>query len=84
MPKVVHILEARYLAPYKLRLQFDDGRECTVDFGPFLNRSDHPSVRACLDVKQFKGFTLEDGMLHWNDFDLAFPMAQLYEGSISP
>jgi len=24
-----------------------------------------------------------DGVLHWNDFDLVFPMADLYEGKIS-
>jgi len=32
MPKVVQIESARFVAPYKLRLQFDDGHENTVDF----------------------------------------------------
>ena len=83
MPKVVQIESARFVAPYELRLQFDDGHESTVDFGPFLKSSEHPSIRVYLDLKQFKNFTLEDGMLHWNDFDLVFPMADLYEGKIS-
>ena len=82
MPKVVQIESARYVAPYKLRLQFDDGHESVVDFGVFLKNSDHPSIRAYLDLKQFKNFTLEDGVLYWNDFDLVFPMAELYKGQI--
>lgn len=82
MPKVVQIESARFAAPYKLRLQFDDGHESTVDFGPFLKNSEHPSIRAYLDLKRFKNFTVEDGVLHWNDFDLVFPMAELYEGKI--
>ncbi|HXR04536.1 MAG TPA: DUF2442 domain-containing protein [Verrucomicrobiae bacterium] len=83
MPKVVQIESARFVAPYKLRLQFDDGHTNTVDFGPFLKNSEHPSIRAYLDSKKFKSFTVEDGVLHWNDFDLVFPMADLYEGKIS-
>jgi hypothetical protein len=54
-----------------------------VDFGPFLKNSEHPSIRAHLVLKRFKNFTVEDGVLHWNDFDLVFPMADLYEGKIS-
>jgi hypothetical protein len=83
MPKVVQIESARLVAPYKLRLQFDDGHENTVDFGPFLKNSEHPSIRAYLDLKRFKNFAVEGGVLHWNDFDLVFPMADLYEGKIS-
>jgi len=82
-PKVVQIESARFVAPCKLHLQFDDGHENTVDFGPFLKNSEHPSLRAYLDLKRFKNFTVEDGVLHWNDFDLVFPMADLYEGKIS-
>ena len=82
MPKVVQIEAARYVAPYKLILRFDDDHESTVDFGPFLKNSDHPSIRAYLDLKQFKNFAVENGMLQWNDFDLVFPMAELYEGTI--
>ncbi len=83
MPKVVQIEAARYIAPYKLYLRFDDGHESTVDFGPFLKNSHHPSIRAYLDLKQFKNFVIENGVLQWNDFDLVFPMTGLYEGRIS-
>lgn len=80
--KVVAIESAAYVAPYRLRIRFDDGKENLVDFGPFLTASAHPSIRAYLDKTRFKQFTLEDGFLHWDDFSLLFPMADLYEGMI--
>jgi hypothetical protein len=82
MPKVVQIESVRYISGYKLGIRFSDGHASTVDFGPFLKSSEHPSIRAYLDLNRFKHFSLEDGMLHWNDFDLVFPMAELYEGAI--
>lgn len=82
MPKVVQIEAARHVSGYKLGIRFSDGHVSSVDFGPFLKASEHPSIRAYLDLKRFKEFTLEDGVLHWNDFDLVFPMAELYEGRI--
>jgi len=82
MPKVVRAEAVRHISGHKLGARFNDGHASTVDFGPFLKSSVHPSIRAYLDVKRFKNFTLEDGVLYWNDFDLVFPMAELYEGQI--
>lgn len=83
MPKVVRIVAVEYIPPYKLRLRFDDGHENIVDFALFLSRSRHPAIQSYHDRKRFRQFTLEDGFLHWNDFDLVFPMADLYAGKIS-
>jgi hypothetical protein len=83
MPKVVQIEAVRHISGYKLGIRFSDGHVSTVDFEPFLSGSPHPSIRAYLDLKRFKSFTLEDGVLHWNDFDLVFPMADLYYGKIA-
>jgi hypothetical protein len=83
MPKVVRIEAVRHVTAYKLCVRFDDGHESTVDFGPFLKNSAHPAIRVYLDMKRFKDFTVEDGVLHWNDFNLVFPMTDLYAGKIS-
>ena len=83
MPRIVKITAVRYLAAHKLCIRFDDDHESIVNFGPFLKSSAHPSIRAYLDLKRFKSFTVEDGVLHWNDFDLVFPMVDLYNGNIS-
>lgn len=73
---------AKYLADYVIRIKFSDGKEKLVDFKPFLSKSLHPSITAYLDEKKFSNFSLIDGNLNWNDFDLIFPLADLYTGQI--
>ena len=78
----VAIEQAEYTNGYILRLRFDDGKEANLDFAPFLHQSLNPLIRQYLDIEKFKNFTLEYGDLHWNDYDLCFPIADLYEGRI--
>ena len=73
---------AEYVKDYILRLKFSDGKEMEVDFGPFLRQSLDPLVRKYLDVEVFKQFTLEHGDLFWNDYDLCFPVADLYDDQL--
>jgi len=82
MPKLIDITSADYVEQYQLHLVFSDGKERTVDFEPFLTASLNPMIRQYLDLEQFKNFIIENGDLHWNDYDLCFPIADLYEGRI--
>ena len=73
---------AKYLSDYVIRIRFSDGKEKLVDFKPFLSKSLHPSIKKYLDEKKFSNFTLTDGNLNWNDYDLIFPLSDLYKGQI--
>ena len=79
---VIAIEEAQYIKDYTLRLNFSDGKELEIDFGPFLHRSLNPLIKKYLDIDMFKRFTIENGDLFWNDYDLCFSTADLYEGKI--
>lgn len=79
---VIEIEAAEYVEDYKLRLRFSDSQERVIDFGPFLHSSLNPLINKYLDLEQFKRFTVEYGDLYWNDYDLCFPIADLYEGRI--
>jgi len=79
---VINVKSAEYRQDYKLRLVFSDAKECIVDFGPFLHSSFNPMIRKYLDQAEFKNFTIEYGDLYWNDYDLCFPVADLYENRI--
>jgi len=70
------------LSDYKVRLNFSDGAERVVDFEPFLSSSQNPMIRAYLDPQKFEGFRLEHGDLIWDDYELCFPIANLYEGRL--
>ena len=79
----INIAKAEYVDGLRLRIAFDDGVERVVDFEPFLSKSMHPDIRKYLDKRRFKKFTVDRGHLHWNDYDLIFPIADLYAGHIS-
>jgi len=73
---------AKYLSDYAIRLTFSDGIEKIVDFKPFLSKSLHPTIKKYLDEKKFSDFSLVDGNLNWNNYDLIFPISDLYMGRV--
>ena len=80
--KVINIVSVTQIDKYKLRLSFDDGVVQDVDFGKFLNKAPHPDIRAYLDENRFNAFRLEHGELVWGDYDLCFPIMDLYLNQI--
>ena len=79
---LISIQTAQYQPDYKLHIHFNDGADKTVDFKPFLSQSQHPGIRAFLQPEKFQSFRLEHGDLVWGDYDLCFPVADLYRGEI--
>jgi hypothetical protein len=73
---------ADYADGCRLRLKFSDGSRRTVDFKPFLENAQHPAIRKYLDPNWFQKFSVENGDLHWNHYDLSFPIDELYRGTI--
>jgi len=78
----IEVKEARYIGDFAIRIFFNDGSERLVDFKPFLSNSVHPSIKKYLHEKKFRQFEIKDGNLNWNDYDLIFPVSDLYAGSI--
>jgi hypothetical protein len=79
---VVEIVSAVYLGGYKLQISFNDDHVQIVDFEPFMQSSLNPLIRKYLDPVLFQQFSIEAGDLHWNDYDLCFPIADLYENNL--
>jgi hypothetical protein len=80
--KVINVVSATQIGKYQLHLCFDDQSSQDVDFGPFLSQSQHPYIRAYLDDARFSAYRLEYGELVWGDFDLCFPIIDLYNNQI--
>lgn len=81
-PATINIVAAEQVADFRILLRFDDGTEQIVDFKPFLSNSLHPDIRAWLDPARFSTFRLEYGELVWGDYELCFPMIDLYRNQI--
>lgn len=80
--QIINIVAATQMGDCKLRLKFDDGTVQVVNFKPFLQRSQHPEIKAYLDENRFSTFKLEHGELVWGDFELCFPIMDLYNNQI--
>jgi hypothetical protein len=78
----IEIKSVRYIGDFAVRIYFSNGVNKLVDFRPFLESSIHPSIRKYLDESRFKEYQILDGNLNWNDYDMIFPIEDLYEGRV--
>ncbi len=76
------ILKAKYLSDFVIRIFFNDSTEMLVDFKPFLQKSNHPAISKYLNEDKFADYKIIDGNLNWNDYDMIFPIWDLYQGKI--
>jgi Protein of unknown function (DUF2442) len=83
MIHAANLLKAvKHLDQHTLNLRFNDGACRTIDFAPFLSRSQHPQIRSFIEPAKFASFRVEHGDLVWGDYDLCFPIADLYAGRV--
>lgn len=72
------IQQAEYLNDFKIKLIFSDGKKNIVDFEPFLISATNPMTKKYTDKIYFKNFRLTHGDLEWNDYEMCFPIWDLY------
>tara|TARA_R110001592_G_scaffold82752_3_gene245001 strand:+ start:298 stop:576 length:279 start_codon:yes stop_codon:yes gene_type:complete len=78
-PKVV---DANYVGDFSIRISFSDQSQKLVDFKSFIDNSTHPDVFKYKKEDIFKAFEIKEGNLSWNDFEMIFPLSDLYRGFI--
>lgn len=78
----IKITEAHYISGYSIDMTFSDSSKQTIDFEPFLLKSTIPNINKYLDKGKFKRFSIIDGNLNWKNYDLTFPVENLYAGKI--
>jgi len=80
--QVISVEKVNQLSDFKLELEFNDRTQQVIDFYPFLSRSLNPLIRKYLSPEELSKFEIDEGDLEWNDYDLCFPIAGLYENKI--
>jgi hypothetical protein len=80
--ELIEIKLAKYIGDFAIRITFNNGFNRLVDFKPFLESSKHPSIREYLNEDKFKSFEIIDGNLNWNNYDMIFPISDLYRSEI--
>ena len=67
-----------------VELVFNDNTRQIIDVGQFIRSHPHPQYNKYLDEAEFNKFTIDDGNIVWgDDWDLVFPIEQLYSGVIA-
>jgi hypothetical protein len=79
---IINIIAVEPAGDYRLHLTFDDGKEQTVDFKPFLTHAQHPDIRSYLDSGRFAAFRIEYGELVWGDYESCFSVVDLYRNQL--
>ena len=80
--QIISVEKVKHIGEFKLKLEFNDKSCQVVDFFPFLSHSINPLIRKYLSEEEFVKFEIKEGDLEWNDYDLCFPIADLYENRI--
>lgn len=79
---IIEINNAHYLSNYKIEILFNNGRKRIIDLSDFLKKAKNPMTRKYLNKNIFKKFKIEYGDLVWGDYEMCFPIWDLYEGKI--
>jgi hypothetical protein len=78
----ISIINAEYQGDYKIKLSFSDYLEKIINFKKFLMQSSNPMIRKYLDENLFSNYSIIHGDLIWNDYELCFPIWDLYKGNL--
>lgn len=80
----IMITEAHSVGNLTIEMRFNDNTIQRVNIGEFITSHPHPQYDKYLDEAEFLKFTLDDGNIVWGeDWDLIFPVEQLYAGAIA-
>jgi hypothetical protein len=78
----IQIISATQTGDYTLRIAFDDGTTQEVNFQASISSALQPDIRAYLKPQRFAAFRIEYGELVWGDYDLCFPIIDLYKNQL--
>ena len=79
----LYVVKAEDLGNLKVKVFFNDNKSQLIDIGDFIRKNPHPQYNKYLDPKKFKKFAIENGNIVWGkNWDLIFPVEQLYQGRI--
>jgi uncharacterized protein YkvS len=69
---MIWIINATIIAPYKVRVEFNDGLSGVVDFQKILTNDNRPVVRELLNINKFNSCKIEnDTLCRENGVDFA-------------
>jgi len=78
MEKYLEIISAEYLKEYKIIFTFNNKKNVTIDFYPFLKKETSPHIKPYLNKNKFKNFKISGGDIQWNEFEMCYRPEIIY------
>ncbi len=78
----LEIMHAKRVREYEVELEFSDGHRSLVDFAAFLSNSLNSETRQFRDKDKFETFRIEWSNLVWGDYEMCFPIEDLYANEL--
>ncbi|MBC7937098.1 MAG: DUF2442 domain-containing protein [Rhizobacter sp.] len=79
----IAIQNAAYLDGYRISILFNNGKNKIVDFSPFVTNNNKAALSKYKILSNFKKFEIGEGNIVWGkNWDLIFPVYELYQGKI--
>ncbi len=82
MKKTIKIKQIKYIKKFELQITFSDATIKNIDFANFILNSKKPDIQKYQKPSKFKAFSFKNGELMWGDFEMIFPIMDLYKGTI--
>ena len=80
----ISVVKAEYIEGYKIKITFNDKSTKVIDFEKAVKTVKISDYMKYQDLKKFKKFKIEMGNIVWGkDWDLIFPVCDLYNGKIA-
>jgi hypothetical protein len=82
--KTISVKEAKYIDGLKVELLFNDNKKKVIDLSDFFQTHSHPQYNKYKKPENFRKFSIENGNVVWGkDWDMIFPVYNLYKGKIN-
>lgn len=76
------VKSAKHKTAHIIEIMFSDGHVECVDFSRFIFTSGHPDYDKYKSIENFVKFDIVDGNLNWDDYQMIFPVEDLYHNRV--
>ncbi len=64
---MLHVVNAEYIADYKIKVSFNDGDSVVVDFAETILHDERPIIKSLSDLELFRNFKIQANTITWSN-----------------
>ena len=68
---ILHVIDAKYIDGYKIKVFFNDGLEKIIDLKNYINSKKHTFFQPLKDIENFRNFNVKKTLVWESGADIA-------------